>query len=376
MRNNLDLYAATASGLEAVTGRELKALGYEVAVENGRVKFKGTMSDVLKTNLWLRTADRIKIILMTFKATTFDDIFNHVSTFQWDQWLSMDAEFPVNGRSKNSKLHSVPDVQAVTKKAIVSQMGEAYHRKTRFPETGAKFKLEIALNNDVAEVTLDTTGDSLFKRGYRQEKGVAPLKENFAAALIQLTNWHDEMPFIDPMCGSGTLVIEAALMGKNIAPGIKRQFACEAWHPDYAKQLTALKQEAKAQQRDVKLNVMGLDIDGSMIDIARLNAHGAGVLQDVSFKQLAVKDFTTDQPTGVIVANPPYGKRLGDQEKAREIYRQMGRAFKPLTRWSKYVLTADLAFEKFYGQKATKKRKLYNGALRTDYFQFWAEKGH
>lgn len=371
-KQQLTLYAATASGLEALTGQELRDLGYDVAVENGRVNFKGDMTDVLKTNLWLRTADRIKIILMTFKATTFDDIFDNVKAFGWDQWLSMDAAFPVNGRSKNSKLHSVPDVQSVTKKAIVSQMAEAYHRKTRFPETGAQFKLEIALNKDLATVTLDTTGDSLFKRGYRQEKGAAPLKENFAAALIQLTNWRADRPLIDPMCGSGTIPIEAALMAKNVAPGINRHFACEAWHPDYAVELVNLKEMAKTQEKAVDLDITGLDIDGSMIDIARLNANGAGVLHDIIFKQLAVKDFKTDKQDGVIIVNPPYGQRLGDQKSVRQIYKQMGQVFKPLTSWSKYILTSDLAFENFYGAKATKKRKLYNGALRTDYFQFWA----
>lgn len=366
------LYAATASGLEALAGQELRDLGYDVQVENGRILFEGDMSDILKANLWLRTADRIKIILKTFKATTFDDIFDTISAMDWDQWLPMDAKFPVNGRSKNSKLFSVPDIQAVTKKAIVSEMAAAYHRKSRFPETGALFSLEIALNKDVATLTLDTTGDSLFKRGYRQEKGAAPLKENFAAALIQLTNWHTDMPFIDPMCGSGTLPIEAALMAHNVAPGINRHFSCEAWHPDNLKQSEALKAEAKTQQIDGEFDISGFDIDGSMIDIAKLNANGAGVLHDINFKQIAVKDFTTDKRDGVIIVNPPYGKRMGDQKSVRKLYEQMGQVFKPLTSWSKYFLTADLQFETFYGEKATKRRKLYNGALRTDYFQYWA----
>ncbi|KRK98047.1 hypothetical protein FD04_GL001024 [Secundilactobacillus odoratitofui DSM 19909 = JCM 15043] len=366
------LYAATASGLEALAGQELRDLGYDVQVENGRILFEGDMTDILKANLWLRTADRIKIILKTFKATTFDDIFDTISAMDWDQWLPMDAKFPVNGRSKNSKLFSVPDIQAVTKKAIVSEMAAAYHRKSRFPETGALFSLEIALNKDVATLTLDTTGDSLFKRGYRQEKGAAPLKENFAAALIQLTNWHTDMPFIDPMCGSGTLPIEAALMAHNVAPGINRHFSCEAWHPDNLKQSEALKAEAKTHQIDGEFDISGFDIDGSMIDIAKLNANGAGVLHDINFKQIAVKDFTTDKRDGVIIVNPPYGKRMGDQKSVRKLYEQMGQVFKPLTSWSKYFLTADLQFETFYGEKATKRRKLYNGALRTDYFQYWA----
>ncbi len=372
----LNLYAATASGIEAIAGQELRDMGYDVQVENGRVAFKGNMHDVLRTNLWLRTADRIKIILIQFPAKTFDDIFDTVSAMPWDQWLPMDAKFPVNGRSKNSKLFSVSDIQAVTKKAIVSQMAEAYHRKSRFPESGALFPLEIALNKDVATLTLDTTGDSLFKRGYRQEKGDAPLKENFAAALIKLTSWHTDMPFVDPMCGSGTIPIEAALIGRNIAPGINRHVVCEDWHPDYRKMADQLKEEARASETNPVLDITGYDIDGSMIDIAKLNANGAGVLHDIQFKQLAVKDFSSDQEDGVLIANPPYGKRMGDQKSVRQIYKQMGQAFKPMTTWSKYILTADLQFESFYGEKATKRRKLYNGALRTDYFQFWGHRNH
>ncbi|MCH5461436.1 class I SAM-dependent RNA methyltransferase [Lactobacillus sp. LC28-10] len=370
------LYAATASGLEALAGQELRDLGYEVRVDNGRIYFEGDMHDILRANIWLRTADRIKIILNTFKATTFDDIFDTVTAMPWDQWLPMDAKFPVNGRSKNSKLFSVPDIQAVTKKAIVNQMAGAYHRRTRFPETGALFTLEIALNKDEATLTLDTTGDSLFKRGYRQEKGEAPLKENFAAALIMLTNWHTDMPFVDPMCGSGTLPIEAALMARNIAPGLNRHFSCENWHPDNLKISNELKEEAKTKQNDDVVDITGCDIDGSMIDIAKLNANGADVLHDITFKQVAVKDFKTDKEDGVIIANPPYGKRMGDQKSVRKLYEQMGQVFKPLTTWSKYILTADLEFETFYGQKATKRRKLYNGALRTDYFQYWAQRSH
>ena len=370
------LYAATASGLEALAGQELRDLGYDVRVDNGRIYFEGTMTDILRANIWLRSADRIKIILKTFKATTFDDIFDTVTAMPWDQWLPMDAKFPVNGRSKNSKLFSVPDIQAVTKKAIVNQMAGAYHRKSRFPENGALFTLEIALNKDEATLTLDTTGDSLFKRGYRQEKGEAPLKENFAAALIMLTNWHTDMPFVDPMCGSGTLPIEAALMARNIAPGINRHFLCENWHPDNLKISNELKEEAKTKQNDDVVDITGCDIDGSMIDIAKLNANGAGVLHDITFKQVAVKDFKTDKEDGVIIANPPYGKRMGDQKSVRKLYEQMGQVFKPLTTWSKYILTADLEFETFYGEKATKRRKLYNGALRTDYFQYWGHRSH
>lgn len=367
-----NLLAACAAGLESVTGNELRHLGYQVQVENGRVRFSGTLRDILKTNLWLRSADRIKIILAEFPAQTFDELFENTKKLAWDEFLPFGAQFPVEGRSQKSILHSVPDVQAIVKKAIVDKMSQVYHRHGFLPETEAKYPIEIALNKDRALLTLDTTGPSLFKRGYRLEKGPAPLKENFAAALILLAHWYPEKPFVDPVCGSGTLPIEAALLGHQIAPGFKRKFICEdwSWVPD------ELAQEVRDEAADLadydrKLQIFGFDIDGKMIAISRLNARQAGLSKEIYFKQQAVKDFKTTLENGVIVANPPYGKRLSDQESVHQLYQQMGAVFRPLTTWNKYILTSDLDFEKYYGQKATKRRKLYNGYLRTDLFQYW-----
>ncbi|KRM07476.1 THUMP domain-containing class I SAM-dependent RNA methyltransferase [Lentilactobacillus farraginis] len=369
------LIATCAAGIEALVGKELRDLGYETQVENGRVRFVGDEQDIIKTNLWLRTADRIKIVVDEFKAQTFDELFEKTASNQWDRLLPMDAEFPVEGRSRNSKLHSVPDVQAIVKKAIVNSLSTAYHRHTRLPETGAKFPLEIALNKDQAMLTLDTTGPSLFKRGYRIEKGPAPLKENMAAALILLTSWYPDMPFIDPMCGSGTIPIEAALIGRNIAPGFNRDFLCENWPWINAEMVRRVRDEADSKaDYDRQLDISASDINENMVEIAKKNAEEVGLLADIQFKQLAVADFKTDKVNGVIVANPPYGERMSEKKQVHELYRQMGRAFKPLTSWSKYFLTSDLEFENFYGQKATKRRKLYNGALRTDYFQYWGKK--
>lgn len=371
------LIATCAAGIEALVGKELRDLGYETQVENGRVRFVGDEQDIIKTNLWLRTADRIKIVVDEFKAQTFDELFEKTASNQWDRLLPMDAEFPVEGRSRNSKLHSVPDVQAIVKKAVVNSLSTAYHRHTRLPETGAKFPLEIALNKDQAMLTLDTTGPSLFKRGYRIEKGPAPLKENMAAALILLTNWYPDMPFIDPMCGSGTIPIEAALIGRNIAPGFNRDFLCENWPWINAEMVRRVRDEADSKaDYDRQLDISASDINENMVEIAKKNAEEVGLLADIQFKQLAVADFKTDKVNGVIVANPPYGERMSEKKQVHELYRQMGRAFKPLTSWSKYFLTSDLEFENFYGQKATKRRKLYNGALRTDYFQYWGKKVH
>ena len=222
-----DLIATCAAGIEAVTGNELRHLGYDVKVENGRVRFKGTIADILKTNLWLRTADRVKVIVGEFRATTFDELFERTKALAWEEYLPLDANFPVAGKSQKSKLHNVPSVQAIVKKAIVEKLSLIYHRRSFLPETGAKYPLEVALNKDRALLTLDTTGSSLFKRGYRLEKGGAPLKENMAAALVLLARWYPEKPFVDPVCGSGTLPIEAAMIGHNIAPGLKRDFVCE-----------------------------------------------------------------------------------------------------------------------------------------------------
>ena len=289
----------------------------------------------------------------------------------------MDAEFPVAGRSIKSKLYSVPDCQSITKKAIVERLREVYHRPARvpLPETGALFQLEVALLKDHVVLTLDTTGPSLFKRGYRLEKGGAPLKENMAAALVMLTNWRKDRPFYDPVCGSGTLCIEAALIGHNIAPGFNRDFACEAWDWFDAAVFDKVRSAAdEAADYDIELDIAGSDINGRMIEIAQANAEEIGLGDSIQFKQQAVKDFKTEKDYGVIVANPPYGERLCEEEQVRVLYREMGEVFRPLKTWSKYILTSDLAFEEFYGAKATKKRKLYNGAIRTDLFQYWGER--
>ncbi|MER2225584.1 MAG: class I SAM-dependent RNA methyltransferase [Carnobacterium sp.] len=369
------LVATAASGIEALVGKEIKALGYECQVENGKVFFEGTEKDIAKTNLWLRTADRVKIIVGEFDAYEFDELFEKTKALPWEDLLPMDAHFPVAGKSIKSKLYSVSDCQAIVKKAIVNRLSEVYHRNTRLPETGALYQLEVALLKDKVTLTLDTTGPSLFKRGYRSAKGGAPLKENMAAALVQLTNWRKDRPFYDPVCGSGTIVIEAALIGHNIAPGINRSFSCEEWEWFDQSVFEEVRTEAEAAvDHDIELDIMGSDIDGTMIEIAKENANEAGVGSSITFKQMQVADFTTEKEYGVILANPPYGERLGEENEVHYLYKQMGQVYRPLKTWSKYIITSDLAFETFYGEKATKKRKLYNGALRTDLFQFWGER--
>lgn len=371
----MELIATCAAGIEGILGNEMKHLGYSANVENGRVRFQGDFNDVIKTNLWLRTADRIKIVLATFTAKTFDDLFESIKSITWEDWLSLDAAFPVNAKSQKSQLHNVPSIQSISKKAIVERMNQIYHRRTKFPETGAVYPVEIVINKNKVMVLLDTTGSSLFKRGYRLDKGGAPLKENMAAAIVLLSHWYPEYPFVDPTCGSGTIPIEAAMFARNIAPGLKRSFVFENWQQVDSKQVEVARKTARDQIKNGdNLDIAGYDIDGRMINIATVNAKAAGVLSNIKFKQLALKDFKTDKINGVIVANPPYGQRLSDKETVHQIYRQMGDVYRPLTTWSKYILTSDLNFEKYYGQKASKKRKLYNGSLRTDLYQFWGKK--
>lgn len=369
------LLATAASGIEAITGKELKDMGYEVQVENGKAFFKGSTADIIKTNLWLRTADRIKIVFGTFEAKTFDDLFEQTKALPWEDILPMDAAFPVSGKSVKSTLYSVPDCQSIVKKAIVDRLSNFYSRRARLPESGAEYPIEVSILKDEVSLTIDTSGSSLFKRGYRTEKGGAPMKENMAASLIKLTSWFPDKPFYDPTCGSGTIPIEAALIGLNIAPGLQRPFISEDWNIFAEGEWDTLRDEAKMQANyDVELDILGTDLDQNMIEIAKRNAEKAGVEDFIEFRQLALKDFKTEKEFGVIVSNPPYGERMEGQDYVEKLYKQMGQAFRPLETWSKYIITSDLDFEEFYGQRATKKRKLYNGRLRTDYFQFWGKR--
>ena len=372
---NFKLMATMGAGMESLVARELKEMGYATETENGRVFFDGTVEDIYRTNLWLRVADRIKIVVQEFDAKTFDQLFEKTEAFPWEDLLPYDANFPVNGRSKHSILHSVPTVQAITKKAIVKRLSEAYHAHSYLPETGQRYVLETAIDKNHVMITLDTTGDSLFKRGYRTEKGGAPLKETMAAALVKLAHWFTDNPFVDPTAGSGTIAIEAALIGRNIAPGLNREFDITDW--DWFDK--NIGQTLKAQARsminfDEPLDITGYDIDENMIEIAKANAEAAGVGEDVTFKQLAAADWSTDKINGVLVANPPYGERLGDEDAARQLYSQMGYIYNKMPTWSKYILTSDEEFETAFGKKATKKRKLYNGALKVDLYQYWGKK--
>ncbi len=378
MKTKFKLIATAAAGLEAVVGRELRDLGYDCQVENGRVRFDGDLLAIIQSNLWLRAADRIKIIVGQFPASTFEELFQGVYGLDWENYLPLGCKFPISkAKCVKSKLHNEPSVQAISKKAVVKKLQKHFHRPEGVPlqETGAEFKIEVSILKDKATVMIDTTGSSLFKRGYRVEKGGAPIKENMAAAILLLSNWYPDKPLIDPTCGSGTFCIEAAMMARKIAPGLKRQFAFEEWNWVDKELVAAARHRAKEKiDWDLKLDISGSDIDARLVDIAKKNAQAAGVAADIQFKQMRLQDLKTDKTNGVIISNPPYGERLLDDEAIASLYRDMGQTFAPLETWSKFILTSDEQFEVRYGQQADKKRKLYNGTLKVDLYQFFGKR--
>lgn len=375
--SEMTLVATSAMGLEALVADEVRALGYEPTTRNGKVYFKGDATAIARANMWLRIADRVHIVVGQFKATTFDQLFEGVYALPWDEYMPVDAEFPVNGKSVKSKLFSVSDCQAITKKAIAEKMKKQYHRLGFLEETGPLYKIEVSMLKDVATLTIDTSGPGLHKRGYRVAQGGAPLKETLAAGLVQLTKWQPkDRPFVDPFCGSGTMAIEAAMIGQNIAPGTNREFVSEEWPWMKEKIWEKVDEEADALAKyDEPLEIYGYDVDGRMIDIARRNAEAAGFPDDlIHFKQQHVKDLTLEGHNGVIVTNPPYGERLGELQDAEEHASILGNVVQGHPSWSTYVITPLEEFEEFFGKKATKKRKLFNGFIKTDYYQFWGKR--
>ncbi|WP_134683345.1 THUMP domain-containing class I SAM-dependent RNA methyltransferase [Brevibacillus migulae] len=368
----VDLIATATFGLESVVAEEVKNLGYEnVTVDNGKVMFSADLSAIPKTNLWLRTADRIRLKIGEFKATTFDELFEQTKALPWADWIPENATFPVEGKSVKSTLFSVPDCQAIVKKAVVESLKKTYKTEW-FAETGPLFKIEVALLKDVATLTIDTTGAGLHKRGYRELIGAAPLKETMAAALILLSRWKPDRVLVDPFCGSGTIPIEAALIGQNIAPGMNREFVAESW-PIIPKNLW---RDARAETHDLaqydrKLEIIGTDIDEDILRVARHNAQEAGVDDQIHFQRMAMNELRSKRKYGYIICNPPYGERLGDYNQAERLYKEMGNVFRELDTWSYYVITSHEEFEKYFGRQASKKRKLYNGNLKVDYYQFF-----
>lgn len=368
----IDLIATAAFGLEAIVARELKDLGYdELVVENGRVLFTTDELGICRTNLWLRSSDRVLLKMGSFEARTFEELFQQTKSLPWEDWLPEDANFPVQGKSVKSQLFSVSDCQAIVKKAIVERLKEKYGRNW-FEETGPRYQIEVGLLNNKVTLTIDTSGPGLHKRGYRQLAGEAPLKETLAAAMIQLSFWRKERALIDPFCGTGTISIEAALIAQNRAPGLKRSFAAEKW-PNIPKILwqEAWQEALDLWERNVPLHIYGSDIDPNALALARKHASEAGVDGVIHFQRLPVAEVRSRFKYGHMIANPPYGERLGDVTKVEELYRELGETFNRLDNWSLHMLTTHQFPERLIGRRWDKSRKLYTGRLECHYFQFF-----
>ena len=366
----LDLIATSTFGLEAVVKRELAKLGYEgQATQTGRIHFKGDESAICRSNLWLRTADRVLLQIGTFTARDFGELFDQTKSLPWEQWITPDAAFPVDGRSVKSQLSSVPACQKAVKKAIAEKL-QAAHGVSELPETGPTYKVEVALLKDEVTLTIDTTGAGLHKRGYRPVVGGAPLRETLAAALVMLSFWREDRPLIDPFCGTGTIPIEAALIGRNIAPGINRSFASDTW-PQLSDAIweQALTEARDLAKPDMPTRIIGTDIDGEALKHARYHATKAGVIDQIHFQKRAFADIASKLDYGCMITNPPWGKRLGEQAELESLYASFPDVLRSLPTWSFYFFTAHEDFEKIIGQQADRRRKLYHASVKCTYYQ-------
>ncbi len=372
-----DLLVPCHFGLEAVLKREIYDLGYEITkVEDGRVTFEGDEEAVCRANIFLRTAERVMIQVGRFKATTFEELFQGIKNLPWEEYIPEDGKFWVKKASSiNSKLFSPSDIQSIAKKAMVERMKQKYHKEW-FKEDGAAYPVRIFLLKDEVTVALDTSGDSLHKRGYRTMTSKAPLTETLAASLIMLTPWRKDRILVDPFCGSGTFPIEAAMIAANIAPGMNRDFTAEEWTNLIDRKLwyECVKEAEDMIDTTVKVDIQGYDIDGDVIKAARENAKRAGVEHMIHFQQRAVADLSHPKKYGFIITNPPYGERLEDKADLPALYTQIGQAYQRLDSWSMFLITSYTDTEKYIGRKADKNRKIYNGMLKTYFYQFLGPK--
>jgi len=364
------LIATATFGLEKVVANELKDLGYEnLTIENGKVTFEGDEMDIVTCNMWLRTADRVLIKLAEFKAESFEELFQGTKAVEFGDMIPINGFMHVTGKSIKSQLHSVPDVQSIVKKAVIESMKRKYSRDL-YPEDGAEYKIEVAILKDIVTLTLDTSGPGLHKRGYREFAGEAPLKETLAAALVILSNWDASILMADPFCGSGTIAIEAAMIGRNIAPGLNRSFVSEQWEIIPKELWEDIRKHAKNSVNNKDFRILASDLNGSVLHTAKGNAEKAGVLNNIAFQKLDVKDFCSRKKCGYIITNPPYGERLGELKEAEELYKTLGSVYKNLDNFGLFIITSHPDFEKIFGKKSDKNRKLYNGRLKCYYYQY------
>ncbi len=368
----IELIATATFGLEAVVAREVQNLGFQdTKTENARVEFTADESAICRSNLWLRSADRVLVKVGQFPALSFEELFEKTKSLPWDNWLPENAKFPVSGKSINSKLFSVPDCQGIVKKAVVEKLKQRY-RKQWFEENGPEYPIEVALLKDTVTLTIDTSGVGLHKRGYRKLSAAAPLKETLAAAMVQLSYWNPERVLVDPFCGSGTIPIEAAMIGLKMAPGLNREFISEKWPQIKADLWERAREEARdSLRRELKLKIIGTDIDDSVLSLARYHRKLAGLDDQIHLQRLPVSELRNSHKYGCIICNPPYGERIGEQKEMELTYRQMGKTFELLDTWSIYILTAYQGFEHVYGKKADRRRKLYNGRIECQFYQYY-----
>lgn len=373
----IQLVAPCHFGMEAVLKREIYDLGYEITkVEDGRVTFEGDEEAICRSNIFLRTAERVMVQIGRFHATTFDELYENMKELPWEKWIPQDGKFWVKKASSvKSKLFSASDIQSICKKAMVDRLKMTYHTDW-FEEDGASFPVRVFLLKDEVTVALDTTGEPLHKRGYRTWTSKAPISETLAAALIMLTPWRADRILVDPFCGSGTFLIEAAMMAANMAPGMNRSFTAEAWTHVIPKQLwyDTVEEAQEMVDLDVETDLQGYDLDPDMIKIARANAKQAGVEKLIHFQQRDVADLKHSKKYGFIITNPPYGERLEEKKDLPALYTTIGEVYRNLDAWSLYMITSYEKAERYIGRKADKNRKLYNGMIRTYFYQFMGPK--
>ena len=373
----IQLVAPCHFGMEAVLKREIYDLGYEITkVEDGRVTFEGDEEAICRSNIFLRTAERVMVQIGRFHATTFDELYENMKALPWEKWIPQDGKFWVKKASSvKSKLFSASDIQSICKKAMVDRLKMTYHTDW-FEEDGASFPVRVFLLKDEVTVALDTTGEPLHKRGYRTWTSKAPISETLAAALIMLTPWRADRILVDPFCGSGTFLIEAAMMAANMAPGMNRSFTAGAWTHVIPKQLwyDTVEEAQEMVDLDVETDLQGYDLDPDMIKIARANAKQAGVEKLIHFQQRDVADLKHSKKYGFIITNPPYGERLEEKKDLPALYTTIGEVYRNLDAWSLYMITSYEEAERYIGRKADKNRKLYNGMIRTYFYQFMGPK--
>jgi putative N6-adenine-specific DNA methylase len=372
---SLELIATAAFGLEAIVVRELRALGYEAKpIQPGRILFTGEEEAICQANIWLRCADRVLIRVGNFEATDFGQLFDQTADLPWERWLSPHDAFPVTGKSVSSQLHNVPTCQKMVKKAIVERLRKA-HNVEVLDESGPKHSVEVSVLKDEVTLSIDTTGEGLTRRGYRKLVGSAPLRETLAAAMIQLSFWKESRPFLDPFCGTGTIPIEAAMIARNRAPGMHREFASEHWWTISSELWDKTREHARdVEKSKLERKLLASDIDPKCIDLARYHARQAGVENDIEFKTRDFFEFKSREPYGCLFANPPYGHRMGEEAEVLEMYDHMPDVFSELEEWSFWILTAESTFERIVDRAADRRRKLYNGRIQCTLFQFYGER--